>query len=227
MADAQTIYEIKAACKKPGCPVCTMVQRAGSRYIEGTFNESMLDPGIRLKLVESLGFCYEHTWQSIDLKLSEALGHAILYQSLVKRILKTIAENPKSNGGQLAQMLEAEKGCPACRIEEETLERIVDSFATALRHADFVQELQEAGSLCLPHLQRLLPHLDEKRQGIVLHHQVERMESLNGELAEFIRKSDYRFRDEVIGAEGDSYKRAADLVKGKHRAENKKDLRYL
>ncbi len=227
MADAQTIYELRAAFKKPGCPICMMVQKAGARYIEGTFNESMLDPSIRMKLVESLGFCYEHTWQSIDLKLSEALGHAILYQNLVKRILKTISERSRSNGEQLVQALEAEKGCPACRIEEETLERIVDSFAAALRQGDFVQEFQVSGSLCLPHLSRLLPHLDEKRKGGVLAHQVERMENLNQELAEFIRKCDYRFRDEVIGAEGDSYKRAADLVKGKHRAENKKDLRYL
>ncbi len=44
-------------------------------------------------------------------------------------------------------------------------------------------------------------------------------------LAEFIRKSDYRFRDEAIGKEGDSYKRAADMIKGKHRLAEKKDFR--
>src|SRR5512138_303835 len=126
MADAQTIYELRAASRKPGCPICAMVQRAGARYIEGTFNESMLDPGIRLKLVDSLGFCYEHTWQSIDLKLSEALGHAILYQDLVRQTLRTLRENERANREQIASELEAKKGCPACRIEAETLERIVD-----------------------------------------------------------------------------------------------------
>ena len=225
MADAQTIYELRAACGKPGCPVCALVQRAGAKYIEGTFNESMLDPGIRAKLVESLGFCYEHTWQSIDLKLSEALGHAILYQDLVRKTLRTISEKGKASGEQLAAALEAEKSCPACGIEEETLERVTDSLAAALKKDDFVEEFQRSGGLCVPHLKRLLPHLDEKRQKLVLAHQCKRMESLKNELAEFIRKSDYRFRDEVIGAEGDSYKRAADLVKGKHRAENKKDLK--
>jgi hypothetical protein len=66
--------------------------------------------------------------------------------------------------------------------------------------------------------------LDGKRQAVVLSHQRERMESLKTELAEFIRKCDYRFRDEVIGKEGDSYKRAADMIKGKHRPTEKKDL---
>ena len=113
MPDAQTIYELRLACKKPGCPVCALVQRAGARYIEGTFNESMLDPDIRQKLAETMGFCYEHTWQSIDLKLSEALGHAILYQDLVKHVLSTIAENEKNTGQQLASALDHVMGCPA------------------------------------------------------------------------------------------------------------------
>jgi hypothetical protein len=225
MPDAQTIYELRLACHKPGCPVCTLVQRAGARYIEGTFNESMLDPGIRQKLVESMGFCYEHTWQSIDLKLSEALGHAILYQDLVKHVLSTIIENEKKSGLQLTNTLDQVTGCPACRIEEETLERVVDSLVAALRDVDFVGEFQQSNGLCLPHLKRLLPGLDQRRQAIVLSHQRTRMESLKGELAEFIRKCDYRFRDEVIGKEGDSYKRAADMVKGKHRPDDKKDLK--
>ncbi len=225
MADAQTIYELRAACKKPGCPICALVQRAGARYIEGTFNESLLDPGIRKKLVESTGFCYEHTWQSIDLKLSEALGHAILYQDLVKRALATVAENGHSDGHQLAEALEATKGCPACKIEGETLERIIDSMAAALHQRDFIEDFRNSGGLCVPHLQRLLPALDAKRQAIILDVESLRLESLKGELAEFIRKSDFRFRDEVIGSEGDSYKRAADMIKGKHRAENKKDLK--
>jgi hypothetical protein len=41
---------------------------------------------------------------------------------------------------------------------------------------------------------------------------------------EFIRKNDYRFKDEVIGKEGDSYRRAAELLKGKQPPANKKDL---
>lgn len=226
MPDAQTIYELRLACKKTGCPVCTLTQRAGARYIEGTFNESMLDPGIRQKLVESMGFCYEHTWQSIELKLSDALGHAILYQDLVKRVLNAVAENEKNPGQQLANSLEQATGCPACQIEVETLERIIDSMVAALRQPDFVSEFHKSDGLCVSHLKHILPRLDQKQQAAVLSHQRIRLESLKGELAEFIRKSDYRFRDEAIGPEGDSYKRAADMVKGKHRPENKKDLKY-
>jgi hypothetical protein len=105
------------------------------------------------------------------------------------------------------------------------LDRVVNSLASALREGDFLGEYRQSHGLCLPHLKQLLPRLDQKRQATVLDHQRRRMESLKNELSEFIRKSDYRFHDEPIGGEGDSYKRAADMVKGKHRPENKKDLK--
>jgi hypothetical protein len=225
MQDAQTIYELRLACHKPGCPVCTLVQRSGSRYIEGTFNESMLDPEIRQKLVDSLGFCYAHTWQSIDLKLSDALGHAILYKDLINYSLKKLVENDKNSGSQLANFLEPLTGCPACWIEEATLKRVIDAMTIALRDQDFIDEFRLSNGLCIPHLQRLLPNLDGNRKAIILEHERACLESLYSELAEFIRKSDYHFRDEIIGKEGDSYKRAADLVRGKHQPIDKKDVR--
>lgn len=224
MPDAQTIYELRLAFHKPGCPVCSLVQRAGARYIEGTFNESMLDPGIRQKLVISNGFCYEHTWESINLKLSDALGHAILYQDLVKDAIKKIGENERDTGSKLASALEPATACPACQVEEAALERIVNTIAIAILKQDFVAEFKGSSGICIPHLKFLLPKLDANRRAIVFSIQQACLENLKAELAEFIRKSDYRFRDEIIGKEGDSYKRAADLIKGKRKPTDKKDL---
>jgi len=224
MPDAQTIYELRLASHKPGCPVCTLIHRAGTRYMEGIFNESMLDPDVRQKLVKSLGFCYNHTWQSIDLKLSDALGHAILYQDLVKDAIKKIVENEHNPGSKLTSALEPVAACPACLIEDAALERILDTIAVALRNEDFVIEFKQSSGLCIPHLQRLLPKLDRKSQAIIISFQSECLVILKGELAEFIRKSDYRFRDERIGKEGDSYKRAADMIHGKRQPTEKMDL---
>jgi Family of unknown function (DUF6062) len=224
MPDAQTIFELRLACHKPGCPICTLIQRAGARYIEGIFNESILDPGIRQKLADSQGFCYDHTWQSISLKLSDALGHAILYQDLVRNTLQMIADTGGKDGIRIVNALSPTLTCPACRIEEVTLERVIDALIPALRDQDFIAEFKQSNGFCLPHLKRILPDLDGKRRGVVLLHQSACLEELKAELAEFIRKSDYRFRDESIGKEGDAYKRAADMIKGKHRLAEKKDF---
>jgi len=42
----------------------------------------------------------------------------------------------------------------------------------------------------------------------------EKLESLHRELAEFIRKNDYRFKDEGFGTESDSWKRAVHKLTG-------------
>jgi hypothetical protein len=178
MPDAQTVYEFRLACHKPGCPICTIVQRTGARYIEGILNESILDPGIRQKLADSLGFCYEHSWQSINLKLSDALGHAILYQDLVKNTIKTIEINGNSSGGQLTSALQPETTCPACKIEETTLERVIDSLPGALREQAFLAEFKQSDGLCIPHLTRLLPNLEGRRLAEVLGHQLACLEIL-------------------------------------------------
>jgi Family of unknown function (DUF6062) len=225
MPNAQTAYELRLACHKSGCPVCSLVQRAGARYIEGTLSESMLDPDIRHKLVDSLGFCYEHTWLSINLKLSDALGHAMLCQDLISTSLRNIQENEINPGAQLAAALDPVLDCPVCQIEQGALERIIDSLVTLIHDRNFLAEYRQSDGLCFPHLKRLLPNLDKKQQAVILDLQCTCLENLNGELLEFIRKSDYRFRDEVIGKEGDSYKRAADMITGKHRPADKKDLR--
>ena len=43
----------------------------------------------------------------------------------------------------------------------------------------------------------------------------ERYAVLRAELDEFIRKNDYRFQSEGMGAEGDSWKRAVGLMTGR------------
>jgi hypothetical protein len=224
MPDAQTIFELRLVLHKPVCPVCTLVQRSGARYIEGMFSESMLDPAIRQKLVDSHGFCHEHTWQSINLKLSDALGQAILYEDLVNDAIKKIVENEHETGSQLARILEPLSACPACLIEEAALKRILDSLVGAFSNQEFVSEFMESSGLCFPHLQLLLPRLDGEQRAIVLGLQRTRLESLKSELALFIRKNDYRFRDEIIGNEGDAYKRAADMIQGKRQPGEKNDL---
>ena len=169
----------------------------------------MLDPDIRQKLVASNGFCYEHTWQSINLKLSDALGHAILYQDLVRDAIRKIEENEQDTGSKLTSVLEPTTACPACQIEETYLERIAETVVIALSNQDFVTEFKISNGLCIPHLQIFLPKLDMKKRATVLSIQKACLENLKAELAEFIRKSDYRFRDEIIGKEEDSYNRAA------------------
>ncbi len=224
MPDAQTVYELRQALKRPGCPVCRILRRSGAKYMEGVFYESVLDPVARHKMVDSLGFCFEHTWLLADLKLSDALGQAIVYQDIVGEILETLAAAGNSGGKQVAGSLAARIGCPACKVEEEVLGRVREGLPTILGQADFAEEYRSSAGVCLPHLRTLLPQLESRQARVLIEPRLEQLKALKAELAEFIRKNDYRFRDEPMGAEGDSHLRTAAFLVGEPRPFKKGDL---
>jgi hypothetical protein len=224
MTDTQTAYELRQALKKPGCPVCWMVQRSGAKYLETTFYESVLDPGARKQIVDSLGFCYGHTWLIADLKLSDALGQAIVYKDVVGDLQATLRQQSGSDGRQIAEALDAGAVCPACRIEQGTLERAIETLSKILGEAVIAAEYRLSSGVCLPHMRLLLPKLERAGRDLVVELRIAQLEALGAELAEFIRKNDYRFKDESMGIEGDSYLRTAAMLVGRHAPGKKQDL---
>ena len=56
----------------------------------------------------------------------------------------------------------------------------------------------------------------EKEQAATVAAQRAVWERLNGELEEFLRKSDYRFQKEPFGAEKDSWQRAISAISGQY-----------
>ena len=81
-----------------------------------------------------------------------------------------------------------------------------------------VEALRASEGLCLPHLRSALEQVREIgacEQLLSIHRA--RLETLESELAEFIRKNDYRFKAEGFGKEGDAWLRAVGLIAGSHR----------
>lgn len=72
-----------------------------------------------------------------------------------------------------------------------------------------------AGSgFCLPHLRQVTARLRGEALERLLQYQQERWEELRAELAEIVRKNDYRFQGEGFGAERDAWLRAVRAVVG-------------
>jgi hypothetical protein len=71
-----------------------------------------------------------------------------------------------------------------------------------------------AGGLCLPHLQAVLGQASEAAARTLAEWQATAYRRLRDELDELIRKHDYRFAGEPIGAEADSWQRAVAQIVG-------------
>ena len=231
---SSTAYDLLQACHKPGCPVCRVEQGAVERYIGNLFYESVNDIQIRERLRSSLGFCREHARLTVDHSLGNALGVAIIYQDVINNILKQLksdAETPRTRrwstllqrvpeqiGETVQRVLYAltpQKHCVACQQRDRTLHLISLSLMESLQEPEMQEALRTSDGLCVPHLKKAFEAVIDPGVCDVLlsiHH--EKLESLRAELAEFIRKNDYRFKEEGIGAEGDSWRRAIGRLTG-------------
>jgi len=48
--------ELEDELRRPGCPICSIVEEGTRRNFSFFLNEGVLDPGMRLRLVESGGW---------------------------------------------------------------------------------------------------------------------------------------------------------------------------
>ena len=220
MADQDTLYfELRDALQADGCSLCRLGRRAATRYIDTLNYEGVNDPGLRSALRNAHGLCHRHAWQWTQMRGSP-LGVAIVYQNLVKDLIvdlespESVAARGRSNRRQTATRLAATGGCPACRAEDEAVERYGSTLLIHLDRPELADAYAQAGGLCLPHLCTVLAQADDAQGRIVQAWQLAIYRGLHGQLAEFIRKHDHRFSQEPFGAEKDSWTRAVAALAG-------------
>jgi hypothetical protein len=229
-------YELLEAFPQPGCPLCRQVQEAVERSLSHLFYESVTDPAVRHRLRRSLGFCQRHAWLLVDARLGDALGMAIIYHDLLGSLLKHLPQdaaispqNPASRlfrrlpsglktlVGHTLDVLSPHHPCPACEQEESTRRTAVSVLAASLKAPAFAEAFKASGSLCLPHLCQVLEEVrDPLSLEILVTASRDKLATLQAELAEIIRKNDYRYRDEAFGPEGDAWKRAVAVMVGEN-----------
>ncbi|HEX6383113.1 MAG TPA: DUF6062 family protein, partial [Anaerolineae bacterium] len=110
--------------------------------------------------------------------------------------------------------LAAHSVCPACQTRDETTGRALDVWRAHYHDPGLVAALQRADGFCLPHLRQALHSLDGPPRHLLLAHQRQAWQKLRSQLAEFLRKSDYRFQDEAFGLEEDVWRRAVRAISG-------------
>ena len=226
--------ELIAACQQPGCPVCRLVQTGIKHYLQHLFYESVNDIGLRQQLRRSLGFCKEHARISLQPGVGDALGVSIIYNDIFTNLLRMLPEAGQSTPdeanllsrlranrtkfGSLQTLLKAlspQATCPACEQQAELEHIFCPALGEHLANVPMAQALQAGDGLCLPHLRFVAPEVkSDAGWRVLLGSTRARFESLQAELAEFIRKNDYRFQGDAIGAERDAWQRAIRKVVG-------------
>jgi hypothetical protein len=211
-----------------------MEQGAIERYISSLLYESVNDIQTRERLRASLGFCREHARLAVGKNLGNALGFAIIYQDVINHtlkqlesdsqlprsrhwstLLKQIPEQVSERVQRVLYALTPKKPCMVCQQRDKTLHLILSSVMENLHKPDMREVLQSSDGLCILHLKKVFEAVtDAATCDILFSIHREKLESLHAELAEFIRKNDYRFTSEGMGPEADSWRRAIGKVIG-------------
>ena len=210
------------------CALCSLEEGAMRRYFDSILYESVTDPAIRAELRTAHGYCSVHAHYLVSLRA--AFDTAILYQdeiedmiTLSDRLLEgrapkqSLAQKLKGRGPdeEIEPAWLRHDRCPACRIHEETQGRYVGALVDSLEEEEMRKAFSNGSGVCLPHLRLLLKRTrGEETRRLILDRQKRILVGLRGELAELCRKFDYRFTDEKVGEERDSWRRAVLLVNG-------------
>lgn len=226
-------FDMLGACKEEGCPICSLVAKTSLRSLDNLMWERVNDPRTREHLLASQGFCNWHAWMLLQVEHSRS-GIAILHEHLVRKqtdILESLRRfhSPERPWKRLLRRLfgTAEEAkavrdrkrkapCPICAqvgYSEETYLTICLQFVT---DPDFQRSFESSFGLCLPHLYMAASlEPDHPNLPALLQQQIAKMEAIKGDLQEFIRKQDYRFRNELVGGEGTAWQRSIELLTGK------------
>ncbi len=216
------------------CPACELVRQKPAHYIDHALYGLVTDPSAQNLFAETGGYCRRHAGMLLAIPWGSALGVAILYNRLVEDAAARLqAEQregaPHAKRGGISFNLFSQRGrkdspareenpdCLACKVERETEQGVLHTLVDTLRAGDgrMTEAVEGNEGFCLYHLGLALAmDAGEKGNSVLRSHGLRRAERLLAELAEFIRKSDYRFTREQMGGEGDSWMRAVAWVTG-------------
>ncbi len=204
-------HEVLSALEKRTCALCSLVKDAVFRYLSGLCYESLNDVTVREQLRKSLGFCPYHAWELG--RLGSRLGIALLYQDLLSELEEGLHQmhQAPSRGEAFRKKIHP---CPACEIQAQAEERYLSVLEEHLGEKELQDRYARSKGLCFPHLYRLWKRVGPKLRDFLYERELAHLNQLQSELAEVIRKHDYRFSREGWGEEKDAPGRALFKVSG-------------
>jgi len=194
-------FNLLEALGAPKCGLCALSSQAIDRFFDNMLYEYVNDPGTQEMMSASHGLCATHS--ELLLTYRGALGVAILYNAVLRRLEDELAQPQEAGNGVISRLLGRRAGsppiaserCPACRTRDEATWRAIREFGAHHAEPELVATWQASDGFCLPHLNQALSELSGPARAMVIHHQREVWGRLRADLEEFIRKNDYRFNE--------------------------------
>lgn len=189
---------VREALVGAGCAVCRLNRAAIEGWMDSLLRDGITDVKARLRFRESGGLCAEHG------RLLEERGNPLAVAILMRDLL---TEVPPTRQAKPVR-------CPLCAFLSETEGRYASGLARVLEHPADRERFAAGAGLCVPHVRALLHRARRGSRAALASICEAHLAPLAAELAEVIRKHDYRYTSEGWGPEADAWRRAVALWSG-------------
>lgn len=215
-------YDLLESLPKRGCAICSLCERDVNRFLDSHLYEYVNAPDTHIAMRASRFMCNQHTHQLVDYGAS-VLGVAILESSVIWELLR-IAEVPnggafarlRGNNNSTADRLEPTASCMACDVLMRAEKDHIRVLAEYIMDARMLEAYRASSGLCLPHFRLALRSAPgAAQQERLMETQMAIWRDLKAELDLFASKYDINHAGEPMGAEGDSWKRALEMLAGR------------
>jgi hypothetical protein len=189
--------------------------------VDDFFSEHLWVMERRAEMRLGRGVCPAHAPLMDD--FGRVLGLAVLHHDILGHVLNDVDAAMRTPLGKralirsVANAIKPQQECLFCRYVHEQAEfavrTLISEWHDQRLHAVFVQ----SSGLCLPHLEAALRIRDCPEDSLTDLIEVQRaiFKRLEDDLAEFVRKSNLAYANEVKGREADAPRQALALVSGR------------
>ena len=210
-------FDLLDAFPEQGCPICRLILRDEARYINALIYEYFNDNGTFQAFVAGRGWCNTHGARIRQTK-GNVLGLALLSGAAYDEILSLTAGGLFGGVARLlrknatADALEPVGPCEICTFMDGAEQRYLEAVNNTWNDARFSEAYRQSEGFCLPHVRMLLRRMSDPAPLLAI--QREKWTALLYELRDFVQKYDKDNALELIGAEGDSWRRATRYLMG-------------
>jgi Family of unknown function (DUF6062) len=194
------------------CPLCRASHKLDREYIWDFFDKRSMQDSAVEEFARAGGFCAEHAEQYRRIEvdtMQSTMGIADVYVPTLERLCGALAA--LGDAGRLTC-----ERCPACVYRDAGLANNAHYLLIELvEDSEFRDQLAASAGLCLPHFQLAwgISQATEQREQL-LAVQLAVTRRLTDELRAHGRKQRWEARDEPLGTEVDSWRRAICLTVG-------------
>ncbi|MEW6547247.1 MAG: DUF6062 family protein [Bacillota bacterium] len=216
--------ELREALRLPGCALCRLEHLAEQTYCTWFILENYYSAAT-LEVLNRGGFCRVHAWRMAQLAGQRlAATYDVLVREAKERVRRALAVSTGAGSpvrwrarrwqAVVMRVLERKEPCPVCVASVRRAELGARHLVQFLEQEAGRDDYTRSDGLCWDHLVRVCLLAEPPVASFLLNDFLRRLSALEASLAEYFRKSDYRFAHEPKGPEQTAYLDAVELFSG-------------